>query len=376
MDNQLAANACSQLPQARNRNRRSTKILKALFSFGLPVLLLIFLTSPSPYLVEGPGKVLNTLGALKTSSGMQQLLIPDAQLLNSAENTGALNMLTVNISGNKEQPRTWGSLIFPLFNPAEDIVPIAKYYPEHVSVAQFNEQSARLMNSAQETAVAVALRKLGYTVSTRVAVAAIMPETDAASKLKPGDQLLAVNGIKLQNSAELVSVIQTSTSGSVTLEILRDGVQQQVNVKTYINSETKKKAIGVFVMHEYDLPHKVKFAHSDIGGPSAGLIFTLAIIDKSLAEDLTGGLRISATGTIEDNGNVGPIGGLKQKMYGANAAGTDLFLMPQANCQDLPAAIPGNMTVVAVQNIDQALTAVRAFRDGQPTAGLSLCNKS
>ena len=124
--------------------------------------------------------------------------------------------------------------------------------------------------------------------------------------------------------------------------------------------------MGVEVGEQYVFPFDVKISVGDIGGPSAGLMFALGIIDKLTPMNLTGGKFVAGTGEIEASGKVDPIGGIQQKMVGARNAGATIFLAPAANCSDVKGAIPVGLQVVKVSTLNQAVTDLEALKSGQP----------
>lgn len=379
---------------------------KRVLGYLLPLLAVLPFILPSPYVIEKPGMALNTLGTLKIDDSEKMIVTPAAAVADSSPNTGKLNLLTVTIAGNKDYPRAWGTLLGALFDPSQDIVPVNVIFPENLSVDEVKEHSNQLMQGAQNTAAAVALQQLGHKVQSKVVVMGAIAGSDAANKLLANDTILSVNGVDIATEQQLVDQIQLAAGNPVKITLQREPaaeVRQQdtnfdaereieaaqtetsaapgtaaqiieVTVNTY-QAENGKYLLGVYPAAVYDLPYSFEYAVDDIGGPSAGLIFTLALIDKMSAADLTGGANVSATGTIEANGKVGAIGGLKQKLYAAERVGTDLFLFPQDNCEQLPEKIPGKMTLVAVDNISEALAALQAYREGRETAGIAACNR-
>jgi PDZ domain-containing protein len=124
--------------------------------------------------------------------------------------------------------------------------------------------------------------------------------------------------------------------------------------------------VGVQVGESFVFPFQVHISIGDIGGPSAGMMFALGIIDKITPADLTGGRFIAGTGEIEASGQVDPIGGIQQKMAGARAAGATVFLTPAANCADTAGAVPPGLRLIKVSTLNGAVTALSALRQGKP----------
>ena len=134
--------------------------------------------------------------------------------------------------------------------------------------------------------------------------------------------------------------------------------------------------LGVLVTTEFEFPFDVELELDRIGGPSGGLILALAVYDELTPGGLTGGLSVSGTGTIDESGAVGPIGGLPQKLWGASIAGTDLMLMPLANCPDLPARLPADLAIAPVETLDEAIEAIETAVDGGSPEGIERCEEA
>ena len=145
---------------------------------------------------------------------------------------------------------------------------------------------------------------------------------------------------------------------------MRGGQTQAVQVGT--KEVAGRPVMGVQVYEQYKFPFTVKFSVGDIGGPSAGVMFALGVIDKLTPMNLTGGKFIAGTGEIEASGKVDPIGGIQQKMVGARNAGATVFLAPAANCSDVKGAIPAGLEVVKVGTLSQAVSDLEALKAGQP----------
>jgi len=150
----------------------------------------------------------------------------------------------------------------------------------------------------------------------------------------------------------------------VQLTLLRRGRTEHVRLATADAQGTPE--IGVQLMEGFVFPFTVTISIGNIGGPSAGLMFALGIIDKITPDNLTGGRFIAGTGEIEANGTVDPIGGIQQKMVGARAAGATIFLTPAANCPDAAGAVPAGMRLIKVGSLAGAVDALEALKAGKP----------
>ena len=187
------------------------------------------------------------------------------------------------------------------------------------------------------------------------------------------DQIIKLNGIRVLSATEfkkrLSEISAAKTSGDqMQLTVLRNGSEKVFTVSTY-KVETKQKVLGLMVESNYEYPFTIKISLKDVGGPSAGLMFSLGIVEKLRAENLTRGRNISGTGTIDAFGNVGPIGGIEEKLIGAARAGSKLFLAPALNCNDIQ-HIPAGLQVVAVETLREAVAALKSKDlDSLPACG-------
>jgi PDZ domain-containing protein len=180
----------------------------------------------------------------------------------------------------------------------------------------------------------------------------------------------------VEGSGQLVDLVQQQDPGDVvTLTVERDGDPLDLELELGENPDDGATVIGVLLQPDYDLPFEVRYDVSGIGGPSAGLMFALGIYDKITEGELTGGERIAGTGTITEDGIVGPIDGIQQKMVGARGTGADWFLAPAANCVDVVGAVPDGLTVVRVAEFEDAVDAVTAIGEGR-AEGLPSCSST
>jgi PDZ domain-containing protein len=161
----------------------------------------------------------------------------------------------------------------------------------------------------------------------------------------------------------------------VTLVVQRAG-ESVTQTITPMDNGAGRYILGVMLKYLFTFPFDVTISLDKVGGPSAGLMFSLGIIDTVTAGDMTGGKHVAGTGTITPDGVVGPIGGIQQKMQGARAAGATLFLAPAENCDDVVGHVPGGLQVVKVENLAQARTAVELAGSGQDTSGLPVCTNN
>ncbi|HET9519312.1 MAG TPA: PDZ domain-containing protein, partial [Actinoplanes sp.] len=231
------------------------------------------------------------------------------------------------------------------------------------SEKQVEEHNAQEFKVSQHSAETVALRKLGYPV--KVTVTKVNDGGPAEKLLQVGDVITTVDGTAIDSAGRLTELIQAKPAGSVlTLGYTRAGATRSTKITTAASGADEPPRIGIEIKPEQSHPFTLAIDLDEIGGPSAGLMFTLGIIDKLQPADLTGGKIIAGTGTINDEGVVGPIGGIPQKLVGARDAKAQLFLVPAANCAEaLRNAVPG-LPMAKVADVDDALTALRTFAAG------------
>ena len=260
-------------------------------------------------------------------------------------------------------------VLFQWLHPHSTKVPESQLLPPGQNNAQYIQGTFRQMAASQKIAGAVAERELGYPVVARnngVVVSSVYGGIPATAKVYPADIIVAANDKPTITTAALKAVIETLEPGDVVhLTIRRGSKTVHEDVKTVADPGDKRRAIiGIFIEQsaEIHLPVKVSIDAEGIGGPSAGLAFTLEVMRK-LGADVTHGYRIAVTGTISLDGSVGPIGGIKQKTYGVRDAGAQVFLVPKAddNAREAKRYAGPDLKVISVTSLKQALRALAAL---------------
>jgi PDZ domain-containing protein len=262
-----------------------------------------------------------------------------------------------------ERRATTLDALFPSLHPHASFVPTGVIVPPCASEAQANAAALQEMSFSQRVAGAVALRKLGYHVvvkPTGVVVSQLIAGTHAPCNLQPQDVVIAVNGKPTLTETALHAALGRVRPGAVVkLRVLRGGRTITVPVQTVADPRTGRALVG-FVPDQsarIKLPIKVAIDSNGIGGPSAGLAFTLEVMQK-LGRNVLHGHKVAATGEMELNGQVGPIGGIKQKTYGVREAGADVFLVPAGQNARDARKYAGPVRIIPVHNINQALRAL------------------
>ncbi|MET0480281.1 MAG: S16 family serine protease [Mycetocola sp.] len=354
------------------RRRRNRGWLALAVSF---VLLLGLALWPTSYVIQQPGPVFDTLGSVTIKDKDVPLVTVDGA--ETYETGGSLDMLTVQALGNREKRPSWFEVALAWFSPSKAIVPVDAVFPVGVSTEEREAENAALMIDSQQDAIAAALSELGYEFPAQLAVGQIAEGAPADGKLKVDDEIHAVNDVPVSDLASLRSAIaENGTEAPAVFDVTRGGVPTTVSITpvpaTSADGE-KTSIIGVATKVLYDFPVDVTIQLDNVGGPSAGMMFALGIIDKMTPGELNGGEKVAGTGTIDAEGVVGPIGGIRQKLYGAVDAGADYFLAPEANCNEVVGHVPDGIRVLSVATLDDSLAALEAVASSDGIDDLPTC---
>ncbi|HEY2642174.1 MAG TPA: S16 family serine protease [Galbitalea sp.] len=353
----------------RPRRRRGRRIGWVILVLGV-VCLFVVGRMPSSYAIERPGPVFNTLGTTEVS-GHEVPVITIAGH-KTYPTGGALDMLTVNIDGDPDQPASWAEVAGAWFQPSQAITPLDELYAPQQTVKQSNEEGAQQMAESQQDATAAALYEQKIPFDSVLTVGGTVKGSPAEGVLKKGDILDSVNGKTFIDLDQVHNyVVANGTTEPLTIVFTRDGKQMTTKI-TPAKSSTGPY-IGVFLTAKYTFPFPVKIQLQDVGGPSAGMMFALGIIDKLTPTKLNGGQHIAGTGTITASGSVGAIGGIRQKMYGARNAGANYFLAPASNCNEVRGHIPAGLTVFATSKLSDSVTDLHAIATGTGLSKLKTC---
>jgi Lon-like protease len=330
----------------------------AVLSVGV-VLLVVFgvlgAAVPVPYVAQVPGPTFNTLGDIDG----EPIISVEGRERNETE--GELTLTTVGVS------RAGLSLVEAVqgwFDSEVSVVPTETVYPPGRSEEETRDANRQAFLTSEEAAEAAALAELGYPV--KVVVRGLTDASPAEGQLQEGDAIESVDGRPTPDLATLDAVLASIPGGStVPVAYTRLGAPRTATVTTRAAEDEAGSLLGVLVRQQPAAPFDVDIAVEDVGGPSAGLMLTLGILDLVGDTDLTGGTTVAGSGTIGADGVVGPIGGIQLKMVAASEIGAELFLVPADNCADATAAPQPGLTLARVSDLDQALTALEDFRAGR-----------
>lgn len=284
---------------------------------------------PVPYVTMNPGPTVNVLG----DSEDKRIIAVQGHKTYPTE--GDLRLTTVSVT-NPTHKLGLGEAMGAWFDGARAVYPRDVVYPADQTPEDVEQQSDVEMVSSQDTAIAAALTELGYELPLQIEVLDVTEDAPADGKLRPRDRILQVNGTAIRDVEQVSTAIQQSGVGEPARFVIRRGsATERVTVTSEASPEDAKRAVvGIQIGTGYDFPFEVSVRLSDdIGGPSAGLIFSLGVYDTLTPGALTGGTDIAGTGTINGQGRVGPIGGIQQKIVAAADAGAEIFLVPPGNCE-------------------------------------------
>lgn len=346
---------------------------------SLLALLLVLVTGflalrePVPYATFSPGPTVNVLDEFDGKP------IIEVKARKTYADDGGLRLVTVIPSAPGEKVNLV-QLVRSWIDPDVSVLPYDAVYGSDETRSTVQQQGQAQMTSSQENAVAAALSALDIDFGAGVGVASVDPEGPSQGRLEAGDELLRVQGRRVADLEAVTRAIRGLPIGTpVRVEVRRDGTSVTERVRTVAAADDPKASavrIGVGVCC-YDFPFDVDLNISqNIGGPSGGMMFALGIYDVLTPGSLTGGRTIAGTGEIDPQGRVGEIGGIQQKLVGAQDDGARLFLVPAGNCAE---ALGGNydperMRLVKVETLDDALSDVKAWVE-DPDADLPRCTR-
>ncbi|NMW88590.1 YlbL family protein [Mobiluncus curtisii] len=332
-----------------------------------------------PVVINYPGPTFDVLG----KDSKQTPLIEVKGAKTYPNHNGQLRMTTVSSLGGPGSMVSGWDLIMAAFNPNATILPVDVVYPRNVSSKDIKKLGVQQMDQSQLSAEAVALETLGYNVKITWSVAEIAKKSPAFGVLHRKDVVRTIarpgqTPVTVHTVEDLRKFLEGVPGGdTIELGIVRDGQAQTVRMKTAPAKLPKGKIgkgsqLSIYLASDVKIPLDITFHLQDVGGPSAGTMFALGIVEQLTPEHLTGKSVIAGTGTIDLAGKVGPISGIAQKMAGAKADGAKFFLAPTQNCDEVVGHIPKGLTVTKIGTFSEALDAVQKIRDGK-TSDLPQC---
>lgn len=334
-----------------------------------------------PYSEMSPGPTVNTLG---DSHGEPVLNISGRK---TYPTSGHLNMTTVRVTG-ADYDMNLLEAVYGWLADDNIVVPHENLYPNGKTDKESTQENAEEFSQSQESAKVAALKQIGIPVVARVVVSSVVKTSPAEGKLHAGDVIQAVDGTAVKEPGDVAKLVTKHKPGEpVEFTIVpaaeaaaaeranrEPGNPNKITITAGKAEGDGHAVVGIRAGTDHTFPFAIDIKLADVGGPSAGLMFALGIVDKLTPGDLTGGKFVAGTGTIDDAGKVGPIGGIQMKTIGARQAGARYFLTPAENCASAASQVPDGLTLVKVSTIDDATKALEKISKGD-TAGLPQCGK-
>ena len=332
-------------------NRRILTLMVALVPVVVFGVLLALVTVP--YVSLGPGPTFDTLGEV---DGKQ---VVDIQGTQTHPTTGHLNMTTVS----QRDGLTLGEALTLWLSGQEQLMPRDLVYPPGESREEIDKAYNAVFTRSEDNAEYAAL---GYLKYPRAAtVMEVQKPGPSVGQLQAGDVLDAIDGKRAANSDQVTTFQKSTKPGQqVVIDYRRKKVPGTARITLGHNKDRSYGFLAIMVADEPVAPFRIDFNLANVGGPSAGLMFSLAVIDKLTTGDLAGSAFVAGTGTIKPDGTVGPIGGIVHKMVAARAAGATVFLVPAKNCYEASADSQTGMQLYKVDTLGQAVDALHTMTSG------------
>jgi PDZ domain-containing protein len=313
---------------------------------------------PVPFVALGPGPTYDTLGNV---NGTQIVQVDGTRTYTT---TGQLRMTTVSLKRDVTLFSAFGLWVSGRYA----LAPREEYIRPGQTEEEVQQQNVQMFQDSQSDAEVAAMRLLGNPV--KVMVSQVTKGAPADKLIEPGDRLVKVNGHDIHQQEDVVEAVKDTRPGQVIEVVLqRNGQDKTVSVTLGKSDDRQQGFMGISGVDRADVPFKTTIHLQDVGGPSAGLIFSLAIIDRLTPDDLADGKPIAGTGEIDVKGNVGPIGGITFKLTAAAEDGAKTFLVPSANCAEAKSDPPAGLQLVKVENLAGAVQSLKDLKAGKPVPG-------
>lgn len=349
----------------------STLLLIALLCAGVFI--------KTPYSEMSPGPTVNTLGE---HDGEPVLQISGRK---TYPTTGHLNMTTVRVT-SADFRMNLVEAVYGWLAHDNIVVPHETLYPDGKTEQQSNQENAEEFSQSQESAKVAALEQLDVPVKSWVIVSTVVKGSPAQGRLHAGDVIKSVDGEPVKQPSDVADLVTKRKPGEkvvFTVVPAKDAAEaektgkeatrtEDVTVTTAESEDGERAIVGIQAGTDHTFPFTIDIKLADVGGPSAGLMFALGIVDKLTPENITGGKFVAGTGTIDDEGKVGPIGGIEMKTVGAREKGAEYFLTPKDNCASAAEDVPDGLTLVRVDTMDDAMSSLKSIREGR-TDRLPVC---
>ena len=241
--------------------------------------------------------------------------------------------------------------------------------PKGVTPQELSEISMQNMKTSENVAIAVALDSLDYEIETQgdgVLVVGILDDSPVAGKLLKEDLITSINNEEIKSTTEFIALLRTYEIGDiVSIGIIREGIKKSIETKLIEHIDYENEPMVGFLAstpnQRFVFPISIDIDTGNVGGPSAGLMMALNVYNSLIENDITNGIKVAGTGTIEIDGSVGPVGGVKQKVIAAKNAGASLILVPTANFNDIKSYIDDDTNIVPVDTFKHALEVISEY---------------
>ncbi len=347
--------------------RVSRNVVAIVSSIMFVVLAALLVVLPVPFVTWRPGNTVNVLGSnddgpLLEVQGIQNYATAPSQLLMTT-------VSTTRVDARVSLPEA----LLAHMRTRADALPRAVLYPAGLSNTEVREEAVAAMDTSRSNATVAALRAAVQTVTEMPIVSSVTLSGPANDRLQPGDLIESVDGKEVDSVTQVVDIIAASAVGKpVVFKVLREGAVDNVSVQTDEDSQGRA-SVGIKVSAGYVYaPDVIYRVDSSVVGPSAGLVFSLAIYDKITEGNLFGDKVVAGTGTMKPDGNVGVIGGVRQKLAGAERDGATVFLLPRDNCEDV-GNLSTDMRLVPVSTLKDAISALQLIDEGKSYAEVPTC---
>lgn len=358
----------SQRENAGAQSREGRVDLRRVSAVGALGLSMLSLVIPVDFVTESPGPTFNTIGEF---DGRSLIAIEGAQ---TYPVSGNLDMTTVSVAGGPNSSLFALEALATWLEDSTAVLPSDLIYDPAVTREQVSAQNSADMTNSQEVAQAAALTQLGINYTETLTVSGTVEGGPSQGQLQEGDVITALNGQALTGYTDLTERVNASAGQPVNLSFTRAGNQQEATVLPSYNEQGQRYVLGLYIARSFEFPMTVNYGLEEVGGPSAGMMFALGIIDELTEGEMTGGLHFAGTGTIDADGTVGSIGGIEQKMRGAADAGATVFLAPADNCGEVVGNVPRRLNVIKVATLDEAVDAVTRIGQGEDPSTFPTCS--
>ena len=309
------------------------------------------------------------LGFLKTnyyfmSPGPPYQWAIDISLEETYPFDGNLFQLTV-----RRDEANYYSFIWAKFDDSVDLYEREQILPKGITPEELNQISRKSIKTSENVAIAVALQTIGYQIVTSgdgVLVVSLLDDSPVINKLKKDDLITQINNDTVSSVSDFIGKLRTYNIGdTVSISYIRDGELQKFDTKLIEHVEYKEEPMVGFLASTpneiYEFPFEIDIKTGSVGGPSAGLLMALNVYNLLTSEDITKGKVIAGTGTIEIDGSVGPVGGIKQKVIAAKRIGAELILVPTSNFNEAIKLSDRNTSIIAVDSFQESLIVINEF---------------